>query len=344
MNYQILNAYPDVKTLAAWQDFLADAAYPTHYITPGFFTDPFIRGGERFAVLAFEGEKIAAVLTGVDTGKTIVSGLAVRPQTVFRKETDRAAAAKALLEGMLEKGGDSLEVINFHTWEPVEKSKSLGFSSEVCSGGDAVVMLDLAKGADVLFKDFSQTRQSELKKAMKKSELIVKDLETDGEIDELYAIHVEWNKRKGNLPDSREDFSRLAADKDNRKTLIAVYQGKVIAGTFFRFCSAPGGGVIEYAGNNSLEEFQKLRPNPLIGWRAIEWACANNLTHFSMGASHEFLRRFGGDIRSNYRYTFDRTFLKRHEKKEKLKKLLVGTYLFLPVSARRKIKQAFGIT
>ncbi len=141
MNYQILNAYPDDKTLAAWQDFLADAAYPTHYTTPGFFTDPFIRGGERFAVLALDGEKIVAVLTGVDTGKTIASGLAVRPQTVFRKGVDRAAAAKALLEGMLEKGGDSLEVINFHSWEPVENSKSIGLSSEVVLGrrrrGDA---------------------------------------------------------------------------------------------------------------------------------------------------------------------------------------------------------------
>ena len=341
MNYQILNKYPDEQTLAKWQEFLADAAYPTHYVTPGFFTDPFIRGGERFAVLAWENEKITAVLTGVDTGKTIASGLAVRPQTVFRKNIDRAAAAKALLEGMLEKGGDRLEVINFHSWEPVEESKKLGFSAEVCAGGDAVVMLDLAKGADVLFKDFSQTRQSELKKAMKKTELTVKDLETEDELDQLYQIHLDWNKRKGNQPDAREDFVKISQDKDHRKTLIAVYEGKVIAGTFFRFCRE---GLVEYAGNNSLEEYQKLRPNPLIGWRAIEWAAENGFTYFSMGASHEFLRRFGGDIRSNYRYTFDRTFLKRHEKKEKLKKLLVGTYLILPISARRKIKQAFGKT
>ena len=344
MNWKILTAYPDEKTLAAWQEFLADAAYPTHYVTPGFFTDPFIRGGEKFAVVALEEEKIVAVLTGIDTGKTIVSGLAVRPQAVFRKNIDRAAAVKALLEGMLEKGGARLEVINFHSWEPVEGSKKLGFSSELCAGGDAVVMLDLACGADALFKDFSSTRQSELKKAMKKTALIVKDLETEDELDQLYEIHLDWNKRKGNQPDAREDFVKIAADKEHRKTLIAVHEGKVIAGTFFRFCRVPGGGLVEYAGNNSLEEYQKLRPNPLIGWRAIEWAAENGFSYFSMGASHEFLRRFGGDIHCNYRYTFDRTFLKRHEKKEKLKKLIVGTYLFLPLSARRKIKQAFGKT
>jgi hypothetical protein len=341
MNWKILTEYPDETTLAAWREFLADSAYPTHYTTPGFFTDPFIRGGEKFAVLVFDEEKVVAVLTGIDTGKTIVSGLAVRPQAVFRKNIDRGAASKALLEGTLEKGGERLEVMSFHTWEPVEGIERLGFSSEVCGGGGAVVMLDLNRGADVLFKDFSQTRQSELRKAMKKTELIVKDLETEDELNELYDIHVEWNKRKGNQPDSSEDFARISQDHEHRKTLIAVYQGKVIAGTFFRFCR---GGLIEYAGNNSLEEYQKLRPNPLIGWRAIEWACENGFSYFSMGASHEFLRRFGGDIHSNYRYTFDRTFLKRHEKKAKLKKLIVDTYLYLPISARRKIKQAFGKT
>src|SRR5882757_10073838 len=155
MDWKILTEYPDEKTLAAWQEFLADAAYPTHYVTPGFFTDPFIRGGEKFAVLAMEGDAINAVLTGVDTGKTIISGLAVRPQTVFRKDTDRGAATKALLGGLLKKGGDKLELLNFHSWEAVEDNKKLGLSSEVCAGGDAVVMLDLSRGAQALFKDFS---------------------------------------------------------------------------------------------------------------------------------------------------------------------------------------------
>jgi len=244
-----------------------------------------------------------------------------------------------LLEGMLEKGGKRLEVIKFHTWEPVEGIEKIGFDAETCAGGDAVVVLDLAKGGDALFKEFTQTRRSEIRQAMKKGEVTVKDLETEDELDQLYEIHLGWNKRKGNQPDSREDFVKVSQDKDHRKTLVAIYQGKVIAGTFFRFCRD---GLVEYAGNNSLEEFHKLRANPLSCWRAIEWAAANNFSHFSMGASHDYLRRFGGDIRCNYRYTFDRTFLKRHVKKEKLKKLIVGTYLFLPVSARRKIKQALG--
>jgi len=339
MDWKILTAYPDEKLLAAWEEFLTRAAYPTHYTSPGFFTDPFIRGGEKFAVLAFEGEKIAAIATGVDTGKRLVSGLPVRPQTAFRKNADHALGAKALLAGMMEKGGGGPELIELYTWEPVAGMAELGFHAEVCSGGNTVVMLDLVKGADALFGDFSQSRQNEIRKAMKNELLSVRELETDGELKELYEIHLDWNKRKNNEPGTYEDFAQAARDKKNRKTLIAIHEGKVIAGTYFRFCR---GGVVEYAGNNSLGEYQKLRPNPLIGWRAVEWACAGGFTHFSMGASHEFLRRFGGEIHSNYRYTLDRTFLKRHEKKEKFKKLMVDTYLSLPVSARQKIKQALG--
>ncbi len=339
MNYQILTKYPDEKLLAAWQEFLADAACPTHYITPGFFTDPFIRGGERFAVLALEKEKITAVLTGVEAGKTIVSGLPVRPQIAFRKNTDRISATKSLVEGMLDKGGAGVELINFHSREPLAGIEKTGFTAERCSGGDTVVMLDLARGAEALFRDFSQTRQNEIRKAMKNDRLLIKDVETGAELNELYEIHLDWNKSKNTEPDAYEDFAQASRDKDYRKTLIAVYDGKVIAGTFFRFCA---GGMVEYAGNNSLAQYQKLRPNPLIGWRAIEWACAGGFTHFSMGASHEFLRRFGGEITGGVCYTLDRTFLKRHEKKEKLKKLAVNTYLSLPVSARQRIKQALG--
>ena len=67
MDWKLITKYPDDALREAWEEFLADASYPTHYTAPNFFTDPYIRG-ERFAVLAFEGEKIAAVLTGVDNG------------------------------------------------------------------------------------------------------------------------------------------------------------------------------------------------------------------------------------------------------------------------------------
>jgi lipid II:glycine glycyltransferase (peptidoglycan interpeptide bridge formation enzyme) len=200
-------------------------------------------------------------------------------------------------------------------------------------------MLDLAKGADALFADFSQTRRNELRRAIKQDSLIVREPESEAEIAELYEVHKDWNARKGNQPDSREDFFTTANDRVYRKTLIAIFDGKIIAGSSYRFCP---GGVVEYSGNNSLPEFQKLRPNDLIGWRAIEWACAAGFTHFSMGGSHMFLRRFGGRVQPAYRYTQDRTFFKLHRNREKLKRLAASAYMSLPLSARQTIKSVLG--
>ena len=86
MNYKILTEPPDEIWTAKWNRFLETARFATHYTTPNFFVDPFVRGGERFAVLALENNEIAAVLTGVDAGEKIVSGLFVRPQSLFRKK------------------------------------------------------------------------------------------------------------------------------------------------------------------------------------------------------------------------------------------------------------------
>lgn len=338
MDFKVLTEYPDNAVREQWEEFLRHASYPTHYTTPNFFNDPYIRG-DKFAVLAMEGENIAAVLTGVENDRRIVSGLAVRPQVIFRTGLDRLAAIKVLTDGISEKGGKTLELIDLHSWESIEGVEALGFRSRHCTGEDSIIMLDLSKGTDEIFKGFSQTRRNEIRKELKKELVTIKELETDEEIAELYEIHKDWNSRKGNEPDRFEIFKSAMKQRENRKVFIALYEGGIVAGSYYRFCP---GGVVEYAANNSLTEFQHLKPNDLIGWHAIQWACVGGFTHFSMGGSHLFLRRFGGEVFSAWHYRLDRTFLKRHEVKDSLKQFAVRTYLSLPDSARNRIKQTLG--
>jgi Acetyltransferase (GNAT) domain len=338
MDFKVLTEYPENAVRVQWEEFLRRAAYPTHYTTPNFFTDPYIRG-DKFAVLAMDGEEVAAVLTGVENGKRIASGLAVRPQVIFGRDCDRLSALRAFSDGMMEKGGKALELIDLHTWEAVDGAEALGFRSRHCTDDDSIIMLDLSAGADEIFKGFSQTRRNEIRRELKKNLVAIKELETGEEIIELYDIHKDWNSRKGNDPDAFETFEKAMKQRENRKVIIALYEGKIIAGSYYRFCP---GGVVEYAANNSLPEFQRLRPNDLIGWHAIQWACAGGFTHFSMGGSHLFLRRFGGEVFSAWHYRLDRTFLKRHEVKDSLKNFAVRTYLALPDSARNRIKQTLG--
>lgn len=332
----VITASPDAELFARWEEFLRSSPFATHYVTPDFFVDPFAGRGERFAILAINGERIDAVLTGVKANNKVAAGMAVRPQTVFREGVDRVSAAAALVCGLASHAAGSDELITFHSWEPIDGLAAFGYTHEAATGADRVVMLDLSKGSDALFKGFSERRRTDLRKTMKQGKLEVKLLETEAELAELYEIHKDWNERKGNVPDEREAF-RAMLNSRHRATFIAINEGKIVAGTYLRFC---GGSVVEYAANNSLAEFQKLRANELLGWRAIEWACVNGFTKFSLGASHPFLARFGGDLFSSHRYQLDRTFFKRHVMRERAMRLVVRTYLSLPESVRTKIKTA----
>ena len=190
--------------------------------------------------------------------------------------------------------------------------------------------------ADALFAGFSQTRRNEIRKALKKDLVEVKELETSEELDQMYAIHVEWCNRKGNPADTFEQMETAVSQRENRRTFIAKTDGKVIAGSFYRFCP---GGMVEYAGNSSIPEYQRLRPNDLIGWYAIQWACGEDFTHFSMGGSHLFLRRFGGELIQTYRYRRDHSRLRLHDLREQTWELGLGVYKRLPPDVRANVKK-----
>lgn len=332
--YLVITTSPDAGLGARWEDFLRDAPFATHYVTPDFFVDPFAGRGEKFAVFALDGTRIDAVLTGVKSNNKIACGMAVRPQTAFRSGVDRASSAIALVRGLASHAGENDELITLHSWEPIDGLGSLGYSHEAAAGADCVVMLDLSKGSEALFKYFSERRRTDLRKTIKQGKLVIKLLETEAELAELYDIHKDWNHRKGNTPDASESFGAMLTSQ-HRATFIAMHEGKLVAGTYLRFCE---GGVVEYAANNSLAEFQKLRPNELLGWKAIEWACDNGFSKFSLGASHPFLARYGGELFSSHRYQLDRTFLKRHVMRERATRLAVSTYLSLPEPIRKRIK------
>lgn len=332
--YLIVTTGPSSRLESEWEDFLPNSDFATHYITPDFFADPFVGNGERFAVLAITDDRIDAILTGLRNGSTLISGLAVRPQTAFRVGIDRGSAAKCLANGVAEFAGSGVDLIKFYSWRPVPDLESSGFRYEACSPAGSVVMLDLARGPDALFRDFSERRRTDLRKVMKQGKLTVKPLETEDEVSELYEVHKDWNARKGNAPDTFDAFRRILNSK-YRATFIAIHEGKIIAGTYLRFCP---GGLVEYAANNSLAEFQKLRPNELLGWRSIEWACNAGFTRFSLGASHPFLARFGGELVSAHRYQLDRSFLRHHTNRERVSRMVIRTYLAMPDAVRKRIK------
>ena len=336
MKHTVIKSMPDEALAVRWNAFLADAPFATHYVTPNYFTDPYVRG-QRFAVLAVEDDdRIVASLTGVFDAKKIVSGLFSRPQMVFCTRADREKAVSGLLDGLDELNAGSERSIELYAWQERREFAGHGMLARASNAETSVVMIDLSAGADAIFAEFSQTRRNELRKALKQDLVEVKELETDGELAELYRIYCDWNTRKGNAPDTFERMQTAAGQHANRRIFIAKTDGKVIAGSFYRFCP---GGVVEYAANFSLPEYQRLRPNDLIGWHAIQWACGKGFSHFSMGGSHLFLRRFGGEVMTTYRYTRDERAFGMHRLTESVRELGIDTYKRLPENVRAGVRR-----
>jgi hypothetical protein len=338
MKSLFITQFPDAELQHKWNVFLAGTDLATQYVSPYFFDDPFVRG-ERFAILALDDiGSVRGVLTGVTGPGTITSGLPTRPQLALRSSDQDPSIAMALLNGVaaLRRGTGLIDV---HSWTSLPAFQSSGFQDREDLPGNEVVMLDLNIGEGTLFAGFSQTRRNEIRKALKQNELEIKQLETSEELQQLHEIHVRWSEAKGNRAESISTFQRAMEQKESRVTFIAKHNKRVIAGSFFRFYP---GGVVEYAANNSLPEYQKLRPNDLICWHAIQWACRNGFRHFSMGGAHLFLRRFGGTIVRTHRYRKDLTLFRQHDKRERmLEAAAAGKRMLLP-PVRAFLKPVFG--
>ncbi|MFN0277874.1 MAG: GNAT family N-acetyltransferase [Pyrinomonadaceae bacterium] len=337
MKHIILTSKPDGDLTAKWNACLADCQFATHYVTPNYFNDPYIQDG--FAVLAIEDDgSVAAVMTGVLDGAKIVSGIFSRPQMAFCKGAARKVSISALIEGVNELH-DKAELIELYSWEKLLVFDDLGMHIRPSNTETSVVMIGLSVGADIIFANFSSSRRNNIRKLLRKDLVEIKELETESELAELYEIHCAWNARKGNIADTFEQMHAAAFDRENRRIFICKLDGKVIAGSFYRF--APG-GVVEYAANFSMPEYQNLRPNDLIMWRAIEWACNSGFSHFSMGGSHLFLRRFGGEIMTTYRYRRDQSRFRTYELRESVHDFSIAAYKRLPESVRSGMRRVLA--
>ncbi len=336
MKHIVLTSSADKELTNRWNAFLADAWFATHYVTPNYFIDPYIGDG-AFAVLACDGDgRVAGVATGVKSDRTVSSGLFSRPQALVCDGANRAAAIDALMNGLEELSDAGTELVEIFTWSETPELTSRGMQVRSSSEQTSVVMLDLTQGAETVFSGFSQTRRNEIRKALKQDVVRVKPLETAGELTEVYRIHCDWNARKGNDPDSFETLSEAIDQTGNRRTFIAKVEDKVVAASFYRFCP---GGVVEYASNFSMPEYQRLRPNDLIGWHAIQWACENSFRYFSMGGSHLFLRRFGGTVHRTFRYRRDLTRFRRHDLSESAREFGVQVFKRLPENVRSGVRK-----
>ena len=299
----ILHSLPAGPIEARWRACLANSDFPTHYAAPEFFLEPLLRNRRLFAVLSMARDEVTGVLTGINGGDHVQSGLSVRPQIAFSRSADRGLAMASLVAGLVSEAKGA-KLIDLFVWSDMESVVPPRLRRRQCEG---VVMLDLSRGPDALFRRFSENKRTNIRKAIKYG-VSVEPASTRDEISAYYAIYLDWSRRKGLPIASEEELQQAFALTGNRLLLLARHQGKIIAGLVIRYFAH---GVMEYAANNSLESALRLRPNDLLHWRAIEWGCREGIAKYSLGGTHLFLRKFGGEIVPTTRHRLDLSLFRR---------------------------------
>jgi len=340
MNYQTVRDFPDHRTETAWRDLLSRLDLPSHYNAPEFFLEPFWAGRNPFAILAYEGDSIAAVLTGIHQGEHVVCGLPSRPQIAVDAKMNHDAALGVLVKGLLEEAGRA-KTVSVYSWPSVEMSpfSGSGFRRRQLVGN---VVLDLTLGADALFREFAKDRRRNIRFA-EKNGLTVRIATNREDFLRAYDVYIAWvDAKAAKAKGERRTFEKFeAAQKlvNNRRLFVAELSGKVIAINTFRFYP---GGLFESAANFSLDEFLHLKPNDLLQWKGIEWACNNGLRRHSLGGAHPFLTRFGGKIVPVVRYRADRTLLHQHDLREVIEDTVRSTVRRMPPKVQRRVRRALG--
>jgi len=314
MNFKILHEFPPPEIERSWREFLQRVELPSHYNAPEYFLDPLRSGTQAFAVLACDGNQVRGVLTGFHLAKEVFSGLASRPQ-ICVDGIDSAATLAALATGLLEESAGAA-LVHLFTWASLELPAfaHLGFRARRLKGS---VVLDLTRGPDALFHDFSKDRRRNIRFAEKHG-VKVHEATSAQDILDAYEVYSKWrdtDRKEVKSNWSFSDFEKTMNLRSNRKLFLATFQGRAIAFNVFRFYR---GGLFESAANSSLEEFMHLKPNDLLQWRGIQWACSQGMRRHSLGGAHEFLLRFGGVVVPILHYRLDRTLLHRHDLKDKV--------------------------
>jgi hypothetical protein len=321
---------------AAWNDCLDSARFPTHYTSPAFFKENYVKEKNPFAVLAVDAGIVTAVVTGYFDQKEMNCGTHASPHICVRDGVDLAAAGSALAQGLQAHAPRSTKFINVFAWGDIPGFQTAGFRVRTINPPLCTILLDLSKGKDQLFRECSETRRNKIRRAIRAG-VHVTEMNVETEFKEYYELYRHWCGYK-NVACHPYDLQRsVFTDSANRLVLVARHEGHMVGVSTFRFRRP---GVIEYAANVSRREESKVRQNDLLLWRGVEWAAEQGeFSTFSMAGAHFFLQKFGGQMHVTFRYSLDRTILRRRDAVDRIRSAVTRVYRSLPPAIRLKARK-----
>jgi hypothetical protein len=335
LSFEIVSACPDARLTAAWNECLDECTFASHYTAPAFFSEPYFRDFTPFAILALDGATVVGVLTGTSRDGATVCGMHASPQLCIRAGAPAEQVAECLAAGLQARLTKQQRLVTVYAWSRLEGFRRAGYRELIIGAPMATTLLDLSRPAELLFREFSETRRNKIRRAIKAG-VTVTEMDVAEDFAAYYELYTHWCEFKHIAPQPYDVQRAAFENRDNRLVLVARHDARIVGVSTFRFRNP---GIIEYAANVSRREETRIRQNDLLLWKAIEWAATARLRYFSMAGSHFFLQKFGGALHVTYRYTKDRTLLRRHDVAQALRSVAITALHHLPEGVQQRLKR-----
>jgi lipid II:glycine glycyltransferase (peptidoglycan interpeptide bridge formation enzyme) len=148
-----------------------------------------------------------------------------------------------------------------------------------------VYKVALQKSAEELWSNIAYNKRKNIKKAQRQGVEVVEVTSYDGLVS-FYDMLSISGKRADFIPHPFSYFYsylKIFGANDNARVFLAVFDGQYVAGVFVVIH-----GDTAYAlGAGSREDAWSVRPNDMLHWKAMEWACSKGLSHYHMGFVNE---------------------------------------------------------
>jgi len=198
-------------------------------------------------------------------------------------------------------------------------------------------VVNLENGASWLWKNISHNKRRNIKKAMKSGVEVVESRNMR-HLMKFYSMLKAAEKRRGFLSYPLPWFKAALNiyDPNLSRIFLAYWNGKAVSGVF----TVIHNKTVFALAAGSFSEGWKVRPNDILHWKAMEWACQKGYSWYHMGLVPDPLPTEGSNAWGIWRW--------KREWNGKLKSLKIFSKVFLPrytlmLKAKKFVEKAYGL-
>ena len=263
---------------------------------------------------------------------------AIRSPIVDSENKDAAVRIAEILLKALEDYAKKNRIIEARilvpeAWKIDDAFYSCGYS--IVEGLNEYIV-NLQNDVDWLWKNISHNKRRNIKKGMKKGVKVVESRRME-DLLTFYSMLKAAEKRRGfssyPLPWFKAVWSIY--EPDLSRIFLAYWNGKAVSGVF----TVIHNKTVFALAAGSFSEGWKVRPNDIMHWKVMEWACQKGYSWYHMGLVPDPLPTKGSNAWGIWRW--------KREWNGKLRRLKIFNKVFLPryklmLKAKKLVEKAYG--